>query len=55
LVHAAGVSTNWYDINDSQLVVQQAILGVTLPFTPRFQVYAKAEGTWSENDQGQPA
>lgn len=46
-------SYDWYDINDSQLVVQQAILGVTLPFTPRFQVYAKAEGTWSENDQGQ--
>lgn len=45
-------SYDWYDINDSQLTVQQVMLGVTLPFTPRFQVYAKAEGTRSESDTG---
>jgi hypothetical protein len=43
---------DWYDINDSQLVLNKASVGVTLPFTPRFQAYVKGEGTWSQSEDG---
>jgi hypothetical protein len=43
---------DWYDVNDSQLIVQQGTLGVTLPFTPRFHAYAKGNMTSTEVETG---
>lgn len=43
---------DWYDLNDSQLIVNKASLGVTLPFTPRFRAYVKGEGIRSESERG---
>jgi hypothetical protein len=43
---------DWYDINDSQVIVNKATLGATLPFTQRFKAYVKGEGIWSERDDG---
>jgi len=45
-------SYDWYDVNDSQLIVNKATIGLTMPFTPRFQAYVKGEGIRSEREDG---
>ena len=44
-------SYDWFNLNDSQMVLQQASLGATLPFTARFHAYAKVQGIWLETEQ----